>query len=156
MFKPHPTLNKRQKKIFLGNSWFGFVKTAEAVSLSGNHCIMVIKTAFRRSPKKYLESTMLDYPGGTWLVLEGKTHKNVDLLCIGYKYNCKKTLTFVSTRGAGSTLAGKPYQAKYNDIFGNVRIQYVCRLKIFLTYFDNSYCADAYNQCRQGLLGLER
>ena len=73
---------------------------------------MVIKTAFRCSPKKYLELTMLDYPGGTWLVLKGKTHKNVELLCIGYKYNFKKVLTFVATQGAGSTLAGKPYQEK--------------------------------------------
>lgn len=106
----HPTLDKRHETLFLGDSWFGSVKTAETVSFSGNHCIMVIETAFRRSPKKYRESNMLDYPGGTRIVLEGKTHhKNADLLGIGYKYHCTKVLTFVATRGAGSTdfLAGK-------------------------------------------------
>ena len=76
---------------------------------------------------------MLDYPGGTWIVLEGKTQKNLDLLCIGYKYNCKKVLTFVATQGAGLTLAGKPYQANYNDIYGNVRIRYVGRPNIVST-----------------------
>ena len=117
---------------------------------------MVIKKSFRCSPKKYLESTMIDYPGGTWLVFEVKTHKKVELLCIGYKYNCKNLITFVATQGVGSTLAGKPYQAKYNEIYGNVIIRYIGRPKIVLTYFDNINCVGAHNQCHQGLLGIER
>ena len=34
-----------RKRLFYGDSWFGSVKTAEKVSASGNHCVMLIKTA---------------------------------------------------------------------------------------------------------------
>ena len=61
---------------------------------------MVIKTAFARSPKKWLENEMQDYPGGTWIVLEGRTKNNVNLITIGYKYNTKKVMIFIMTKGA--------------------------------------------------------
>ena len=46
---------------------------------------------------------MLDMTGGTWIVLEGRDEReDVPLVCIGYKYNKKKTLVFLTTKGAGS------------------------------------------------------
>ena len=60
---------------------------------------MLIKTAYSILPKKWLEETMIDYPGGTWITMEGCTEKiGTDLVIIGYKYNKNKVLTFIMTR----------------------------------------------------------
>ena len=46
------------KKLFIGDSWFGSVKSAEVVAEVGNHGIFVIKTAFSHLPKKWLDDKM--------------------------------------------------------------------------------------------------
>jgi len=103
------------------------------VGLAGDHTIMMVKTAHSRSPKNWLEKDMKDIPGVTWIVMEGKTSEGVDLVCIGYKYNKKKVLTFFMKKGAGSTKAVKPYEAKYNDAHGNVHVRYVGRPALLST-----------------------
>ena len=100
----------------MGNSWFGSVKATEAVALAGHQGIFIIKMNQGRSLKNWLEEKMKDFPGGMWIVLEGQTKKHADLICIGYKYNRLKVLTFVITGGADSTVAGWPYQARFPDI----------------------------------------
>ena len=63
---------------------------------------------------------MSDMPGGTWIVMEGIDEKeDLSLICIGYKYN-KKTLLFFMTKGAGTTEKGKQYEAIFPDKFGNL------------------------------------
>ena len=63
---------------------------------------MIIKTAHSRSPKKFFEEKMSNFPGGTWIVMGGHSEKEcVDLIAIGYKYNARKVLTFITTKGAG-------------------------------------------------------
>ena len=53
--------------------------------------------------------------------MEGKPKKEeVELICVGYKYNKEKVLTFVMTKVAGSTRSGEPYQARYPDKYGIV------------------------------------
>ena len=98
-------------KLHIGDSWFGSVTAAESVAKAGHHAIFIVKTNHTRVPKKFLEDTMKDYPGGTWITLEGRTEEGVDLICIGYKYNKKKVLVFLSTKGAGPTTDGPPYEA---------------------------------------------
>ena len=53
----------RPPKLFMGDSWFGSVKSAANVGLAGHHAIFVVKTAHARSPKKCSEETMQDMPG---------------------------------------------------------------------------------------------
>ena len=102
-----------RQHLYYGDSWFGSVKTAENISANNSHCIMLIKTAHSRSPKKWLEETMIDYLGGTWITMYGCTEKTGSaLVIIEYEYNKKKFLTFVMTRGAGSIEKGEPYEAK--------------------------------------------
>ena len=146
-----------RKRLFLGDSWFGSVKTCEQVEKSGNHCIMNLKTSHSRSPKKFLEDTMKDYPGGTWIVMEAKTaNTEANLLCIGYKYNKKKVLCFVMTRGAGSTRPGVPYEARFPDKYGNVCLRHVARPDCISNYFKYSNKVDLHNQARQFDLALEK
>jgi len=51
-------------KLFLGDSWFRSVKSVATVGRTGNQACMMVKTAYSRSPKKFLEETMKDFPGG--------------------------------------------------------------------------------------------
>ena len=45
--------------------------------------------------------------------MEGCAEKeDVPLVCIGFKYNLKKVIVFLSTKGAASTQPGEPYLAK--------------------------------------------
>ena len=98
---------------------------------------------------------MADFPGGTWVVLEGRTHKNAGLLTIGYKYNSTKVLTFVLSRGAGSTVMGRPYQACFPDIYENAHTQDIPRPQVLNNCFDHCGLMDSHNQGRQAHLALE-
>jgi len=62
-------------KLFLGDIWFGSMKSVANVALAGYHTCMLVKTAYSRSPKKFLDETMKDFPGGTWIILEGRAQK---------------------------------------------------------------------------------
>ena len=62
-------------KLFLGDSWFGSMKSFANVALAGHHACMLVKTAHSRSPNKFLDETMKDFPGGTWITLEGRAQK---------------------------------------------------------------------------------
>ena len=44
-------------------------------------------------------------------------NEGAPLVCFGYKYNVKKLLIFITTKGAGSTQPGQPYLAKFPDKF---------------------------------------
>ena len=79
---------------------------------------------------------MKDFPGGTWITLEGRTEEeNVDLVCVGYKYNKKTVLTFVFTKGAGSTAPGEPYEARFPDKYSNVCVRQVAHPTIVAILF---------------------
>ena len=144
-------------KLFLGDSWFGSVKAAANVALAGHHACMMVKTAHSRSPKKFLDETMKDFPGGTWITLEGRAQKEgIDLVCVGYKYNKKTVLTFVFTKGAGSTAPGESYEARFPDKYGNVCVRHVSRPALMANYFKYSNCVDLHNQARQFDLRLEK
>ena len=115
-----------------------------------------VKTAHARFPKNFLEDEMKDMPGGCWIVLEGKAiREEVDLVAIGYKYNKKRVLLFVTTKGAGSTKSGEPYKAKYNDAYGNVLHRDVPRPIVLNRYFSHCNGVDVHNQVRQHNLALE-
>ena len=118
---------------------------------------MIIKTAHSRSLKKWLDQTMKDMPGGTWIVLEGTTEElNRKLVCIGYKYNKKTVLTFILTRGAGSSEPGDPYEARFPDKYGNLCVRHVTRPQVIINYFKYSNKVDVHNQVRQFNIGLEK
>ena len=163
MFFPSSEVRREEEKderrqwVFYADSWFGSVKTVANIGKSGNHAVMMVKTAHARSPKKWLEEQMEEFLGGTWIVLEGRVQpEDIDLISIGYKYNKKKVLTFIATKGAGSTDAGEPYEARFPDKFGNVCVRNVARPSIISNYFNFSNCVDLHNQARQFDLALEK
>jgi len=69
---------------------------------------------------------MKDFPGGTWITLEGRAQKEeIDPVCVGYKYKKKTVLTFVLTKDAGSTVPGESYEARFPDKYRNVCVRRV-------------------------------
>ena len=132
------------------------MKSAVQVRKAGHHACFSVKTAHARSPKKYLDENMKDYPEGTWITMEVRCNKDgVYLICIGYKYNKKEVLTFVLTKGAGVMTHGEAYEARFPDKFGNVCIRYVARTDIISNYFKFSNVVDVHNQACQYELALE-
>ena len=137
--------------------WFGLVKTTANIGQSGNNAVMMVKTAHARSPKKWLEEQMEEFPGGTWIVLEGRVQpEDIDLISIGYKYNKKKVLTFIATKGAGSTNAGELYETRFPDKFGNVCVHNGAHPSIISNYFNFSNCVDLHKQAQKFDLALEK
>ena len=144
-------------KLFFGDSWFGSVNSLAALQMAGHHGCFIVKTLHSRTPKKFIEETVNDFPGGTWITLTGKTEREcVDLVCIGFKYNKKTVLTFLCTRGAGRTTAGEPYEARFPEKFGNLCVRHVARPAIISKFFKYSNCVDLHNQARQFDLALEK
>ena len=68
----------------------------------------MVKTAHSCSLKHILDETVKYFPGNTWITMESKTKtEEVDLVCVGYKYNNNKLLICVFTKGTGSTALGE-------------------------------------------------
>ena len=65
---------------------------------------------------------MKDWPGGSYLVMRitPRFTGGRPLLAIGYKYNSRKVLGFISTEGSGSTEPGDPYLSRLPDIYSNI------------------------------------
>lgn len=172
---------RQQCKVATGDSWFGSVKVAEASKLSrkaeagetatfdgyvvgatatpnkGHEFIGAVKTNTGWYPKDEIETKMKDWPSGSYLVMESTAPiTGVKLVAIGYRYNARKTLCFVMTKDAGSTLPGTPYMAKFPDQCGNVVERKVTRPQALSFFFETSNLMDAHNHARQYLLALER
>ena len=77
-------------------------------------------------------------------------------LVIGYKYNRKKVLFFISTKGSGSFEEGIPYEQRYPDKYRNLQTRTVLMPQIRSDYFQESSNNDSHNQLIQAELKLEK
>ena len=115
--------------VMIGDSWFGSVTTALGLKNllpHPKHSITQVKTATLMYPKKFLDSVMKDWPGGSYLVLESVID-HVKMYAVGYKYSSRKNLCFLFTDGSTSTEPGVPYRARYIDKNGNSCIREIPR-----------------------------
>ena len=104
--------------------WFSSVKTAkEAMDGEVNYCGPV-KTINKGFCLATLENLMKDWLGGSYLVMKitPRVTGGIKLLAIGYKYNSRKVIGFISTEGAGSTEPSDPYLSRFPDIYSNVSV----------------------------------
>ena len=141
--------------LVLYDAWFGSVKAAVAHGKRGVHFIAGVKTGHKLFPKLYLEAMLDPLPGGSKLAMS-MTLDGVDLVAVGYKYNSKKVLFFIMTRGAGSTANGSSYFARFQDQHGNVTGRDVDRPAAISRYFEYSPVVDNHNQIRQHEIGVEQ
>ena len=70
-----------------------------------------VKTSHKVFCLSKLEFFMKDWPGGSYLVMKStpRVSGHIPLMEIGYKYNYRKVLGFIATKGDGSTEPGDPY-----------------------------------------------
>ena len=148
--------------LMFGDSWFGSVLLCVAARsgvLSGGkkvHVMANIKTNHKYYPQQHIEGLLSDSPAGSKVVLTA-TVEGVDLVALGYRYNRKKVLCFVMTRGAGTTKNGPPYLQRYPcKRTRQVRQRHVTRPMIITLFFRHSALIDTHNQARQFLLALEK
>ena len=157
----NPTTNPNESlplppQIFLGDSWFSSIQAAAEVCRRNAHYIGIVKTGFATFPKLFLEEKMKEWPGGSHLVMESQHPDGFQLLAIGYKYNSKKVVSFVATKGCGDTEAGIPYEARWKDDNGNTVVRDVKRPEIVSKYFTKCNSIDVHNKNRQYDLKLEK
>ena len=107
-----------------------------------------VKTAHAHFPKTYLEKALSPHPAGSRCTLLA-TVEGVELVAIGYKYNKRKVLLFVATKGAALTLDGEPYIQRWADEHGNVLSRPIPRPAVLSGYFSVSPRVDNHNQSRQ-------
>lgn len=120
----------------------------------GRGFVGAVKTAHAGFPKKYIENVLGPLHAGSRIVLEAICDGE-PLLAIGYKYNRRKVLSFVATKGAGVTTDGEPYLQRWADEHGNVITRAIPRPNIISEYFAVSPRIDNHNQSRQADLALE-
>ena len=72
-----------------------------------------------------LEKLMKYWPVGPYLVMNSNTivPGGLPLITIGYKYNSRKVIGFISTEGGGSTEPGDPYLSCFPEIYSNVFVR---------------------------------
>ena len=68
------------------------------------------------------------------------------LIDIGYKYNYKKVIYFISTEDSGSTKDGNNYLPEYPDQFANVSVLPVSIPQIMSKFFGYINEIDSYNK----------
>ena len=107
------------------------MESALEMRLRGHHYIGVVKTSHSGYSKAFLEDQMKSYPAGSHLVLETRTKEEIDLIAIGYKYNKKKIMLFICTKGCGHTECGEPYIARWKDRNGATKTKAVQDQRLF-------------------------
>jgi len=172
---------QHQPHLLHAECWFGGVRMAETAKLvrqveledgsfdfvidkqvhpddRGHEVIAAVKTNHSHFPKAALEGKMAKWLGGSHIVMESTTpDAGVDLVAIGCRHNLKKTVCFVMTKQAGSTVPGStPHIAKFPDAFGNSMSRRIPRPEIISTHFRHRNCIDVHNHLQQHLLALER
>lgn len=86
------------KRLYFGDSWLGSVKVCAAVAKADHRARFIINTCHSKPPRAWLEEKIMEYTWGTWITLVAIPEKDiVPLICIKYKYNKKKELTFLMT-----------------------------------------------------------
>lgn len=98
---------------------------------------------------------MCEWPAGSHLVMT-TTYQGVELLAIGHKYNKRKVISFIATKGAGHTQAGVPYEARWKDQNKNTMSRKIYRPEIVSKYYAHCNKIDIHNQSRQFDLRLEK
>lgn len=142
-----------QSTFYFADSFFASVKTAKVATEKGHEFVGPVKNCHSLYPQKEINALMQHWPGGTNTVFECT---ELGLVAVGYKYNKKKVLNFIMTKGAGSTKPGVAYQAHYNDPFGNQCTRDILRPDVISNYFQYSNTIDIANRVRQSELALEQ
>jgi len=117
----------------MADAWFGSMTVVLVLAVKSKESFVGVKTNSGLFPKKFLNETLEEVPGGVHLVLKGTTiffcNKStinkitcfcyylsfgqcdgVKLFTIGYRHNSKKAVLFVGTESGESTRQDTLYE----------------------------------------------
>ena len=154
-----PVPQRQPQRLFVGDAWFGSNVAAMALSkICDVQYVAQVKMASSGFPKKYLDELLKRHPSGSWVSLSSMVG-DVDLVATAYKYNRKRTLKFVSTKGAGRGRPGVPYLARFPQPGSrsgtNLMQRAVPRPELVANCFEKISRVDDHNNDRQHRLALE-
>ena len=103
------------------------------------------------------EKLMKDWPGGLYLFIKStpRVPGGIPLLTTRYKYNYRKVLGFIVTRGDGSTEPVDIYTSCFSDIYSNVSVRPVIRPRFIGRYFNDLNTIDNHNRMRQPNIAIK-
>ena len=107
-------------KVMYLDAGYGSLQLAGLLAKRYIHCVMAVKHIDKYFPKQALYDLLENAEAGAKACLELEVGDfERDIIAVGYKYNQRKTLYFIMTRGAGSLQGGQPYLAKFASEWGN-------------------------------------
>ena len=80
----------------------------------------------------------------------------IQLMAIGYQYNYRKVLGFISTEGYGSTEPGDPYLSCYLDIYSNVYVFPIVSPHLLVRYFNACNAIENHNRMPKSDTALDK
>ena len=107
---------------YFADSWFSSIKTAvEAMAAGVDYCGPA-KTSHKGFCIATLENFIKGWTGGSYLIMKNNPTFPGERprWAIGYKYNYRRVLGFISTGGVGSTEPGDTYLSRFPDIYSYV------------------------------------
>ena len=117
-----------------------------------------VKTSHKVFCLSTLEKFMKDQSRGSYPVMKstprfpgGRT-----LMDIGYKYNYRKFLGYISTEGVGSTEPCDPYLSRFPYIYSNVSVRPVVCTRLLGRHFNAYNAIDNQNSMLQSYLELDK
>ena len=114
-----------------------------------------IKTPHINFPKDFLEDTINHSPYGTHIFLESANSGNI-IYVVGYNYNLRKVICFISASFMKSHFPGKLYKAQWCNFHGYIHVRIFPFPQIISSFFDRIYFIEIHNHDRQCELGLEK
>ena len=122
-----------------------------------NYCGLV-KTSHRGFCLATLEKLMKYWTRGSYFVIKSTQifPGKITLMAIEYRYNSRKVLGFIATKGDGSTEPGDPYLSLFTDIYYNVSVRTIVYPQLLERYFIACNSIDNTNRIQQSELALEK
>lgn len=99
-------------RLVVGDSWFGSLKTAEALAKRGLHFLGVVKTAHSMFPKDKLSSLLKDSSRGEHVTMMAKLCER-QYIAVGWKRSRDVVQHFIAT--CGTTV---PFSLPFSDEVG--------------------------------------
>ena len=78
------------------------------------------------------------------------------LVSIGYKYNSRKFLGFITTEFSGSNEPGDPCLSRFPNIYSNVSVSTIFRHHFLGRYFNAYHIIYNHNRMRQSYLAQDK
>ena len=102
------------------------------------YMVGIVKTNTKGLCKDNMKKLKNYWPGGYYLMLKGKSAVPgyMPLITIGYKYNVRKVLYFISTKDKGTTKASIIYLWKYPESCSTFNSSLFLVSLSCLSYFD--------------------